>query len=103
VKKTLIVMLETPSNLSVDENQITRDFTSKFVELFGGKSDAIKAISKAIEQDPDVQIEAESVYVEMPVNRFVYEQYDTACQFAFSHLNADVVDRLRIEVGLRFD
>ncbi|MEQ6344790.1 hypothetical protein [Vibrio cyclitrophicus] len=102
-EKELTFMLEVPVNQIVDEDQIVSDFTSKFIALFGGKSDTINAVSRAIEKDPDWKYEADQVYVAMPVNRFVSEQYAIACKYAFKNLADGVADTLHIEVGFNFN
>ncbi|WP_122053609.1 hypothetical protein [Vibrio sp. Evd11] len=101
--KELTFMLEVPVNQIVDEDQIVSDFTSKFIALFGGESDTINAVSRAIEKAPDWKNEADQVYVAMPINRFVSEQYTIACKYAFKNLAHDVADTLHIEVGFKFN
>lgn len=103
MSKKLIVMLDVPSMLSVDENKIVSDFTSKFIELFGGEFAANEAVNKAIEIDPDIKIEPDDICIEMPINRIVSEQYDSACAYAYRCLSCCDADALRISVGLRLD
>lgn len=103
MKSNLSVMLDIPANCKVDEQQIVKDFYTKFVECCGGETEAYEAVKKAIEKDPDTKLEDEDVFVEMPINRFICKQYDAACKFAFRHVNSDVSELLRVVVGLMVD